>query len=117
MNTQGLRRVMEQLDLLAQPRARLSDPPTCALAAEVVKRGNGALIAAIRRYVLIYGPSTSWEIAQGVAGTRWQFDTVRTACARAGLVKLDKWGESPGGRPATLYALAIERADIVGDVL
>ena len=99
-------------------RARSTDPTTAHRAAEIVKRGNADLVRAIRQYVTLYGPSTAWEIAQGVAGDRWQFDTVRSACARSGLEKLERWGESPGGRACCLYAIRIESVDFgTGGVL
>ena len=71
---------------------------------------NADLIKAIRSYVWTFGPSTAYEIAEGLAGSRWQPDTVRTACARAGLKKACGIDNvvTPGGRPCALYCLPTE---------
>jgi hypothetical protein len=101
-----------QASLFDQPRARFTDPDTSRMAAEIVSPGNGALINAIRKCVYLYGPLTAWEIADKVAGTRWQYDTVRSACARAGLRKIEGTpARSPGGRPCCLYSLDVESTD------
>jgi hypothetical protein len=91
-----------QLTLL-DPRARTTDPAASHLAAESVARGNQDLIKAIRAFVWSHGPSTAFEVAAALEG-RWQSDTVRSALARAGLTKFDG-GETPRGRPCSLYAL------------
>lgn len=103
--------------IAAQPRVRNTDPDTSRLARDRVRHGNAELVKAIRAYVTLYGPSSAWEIADGVAGVRWQYDTVRSACARSGLEKLERWGESPGGRSCCLYRLAVESVDVHGETL
>ena len=102
--------MIEQTSLWGEPRARLSDPISAHEAASVVKPGNADLIKAIRSYVWTFGPSTAYEIAEGLAGSRWQPDTVRTACARAGLKKACGIDNvvTPGGRPCALYCLPTE---------
>ncbi len=97
------------MDQLPLPLARLSDPSTSHEAARILTPGNAELEQAIRKCVYIYGPLTAWEIADRVAGSRWQYDTVRSGCARAGLRKVEGTGaRSPGGRPCVLYALDVE---------
>ncbi len=103
------------MDQLPLPLARLSDPSTAHHAARIVEPGNGELVEAIRRIVYLYGPLTAWEVADMLYrnprnAKRWQPDTIRTACARAGLVK-HEGGRSPGGRPACLYALEVRSTD------
>ncbi len=94
----------------AVPLARLTDPTTSFDAASVLEPGNAYLVAAIRATVRKYGPQTSYEIADRVTAThgdRWQRDSIRSACARAGLVKLEGAGRSPSGRRACWYDLPL----------
>ena len=97
----------KQLSLI--PRARQTDPPTAHNAASLTQPGNHTLTKTIRNYVWTHGPSTSFEIADALQG-RWQHDTIRTACARAGLVKFEG-GITPGGRACLLYGLYSETVD------
>lgn len=100
---------------LFDPRARTSDPSTSHLAAVRVRPGNAELVKAIRQYVYEYGPSTAFEIADSLEG-RWQHDTIRSACARAGLDKVDG-GETPRGRPCCVYGLRTTLVSVPGGVL
>ena len=103
-----------QLRLL-EPAARHTDPNTSRIAAETVKPGNGDLIKAIRQYVFEHGPSTGFEIAAALEG-RWGADTVRTACARAGLRKIEG-GITPRGNACVLYTLQAEVVEALGELL
>ncbi len=93
-----------QDSLFDQPHARNSDPNSSHQAAAVMRPGSDHLIGLIRSFVASYGPSTAYEIANAVAGSRYQHDSVRSACSRAGLVKLEGQGRSPGNRPCCKYA-------------
>lgn len=116
---------LQLFDVDAPPRARTTDPSTSHEAAEVIAPGNSELVEAIRKYVTKYGMATAWQIAAGVRAAnpgRWQEDSIRSACARADLVKLEGWGESPGGRRCCLYTLSnqyqrTEPVEIYGDRL
>lgn len=99
---------IRELDTFPRPPARRSDPETSHLAAEQTAPGNRPLITAIRQFVAERGHSTAFQIAAGVERAwpdRWGADTIRSACARARLVKVDHDGLSPGGRPACRYAI------------
>lgn len=87
------------------PHARPTDAQTSWEAAQVVTAGNESLVYAIRWLVARRAPLTAFEIADAIAGTRWSHATVRTACARAGLVAVDDCGRSPRGRKASRYRL------------
>lgn len=100
----------EQLSLL--PRARRTDPSTSQRAAQIVTPGNAELIKAIRAYLWAWGPSTAFEIADALEG-RWAHDTIRTACARAGLMKVTG-GTTPRGNPCCIYGLPVEIVDTRG---
>lgn len=106
-----MREYAGQLSLI-EPRARAHDPATARAAAESVKPGNAALIKAIRAYLWEYGASTAFEVADVLEG-RWAHDTIRTACARAGLVKFPG-GETPRGHACVLYALPVENVKTNG---
>lgn len=99
---------MTQLGFDFRPRARATDPETSRRAAAVTEPGNNELIRLIRSHVYLYGPKTAFEIADALAGNRWQHDTIRSAVSRAGLSTCDFKGVTPGGRPCTLYVLRTE---------
>lgn len=88
------------------PRARRSDPAPAHHAARKVKQSNEKLRKSIREAATALGSATSWQIAAKVQeqyGDLWQEDSIRTGCARAGLVR-QSGGVSPRGNPATLYS-------------
>ena len=98
------------------PTSRMTDPDTSRQAATTVEAANMTLVTAIRRQLWLYGPQTAFEIADAICrlfGDRWQPDTVRTACARAGLRKSYARGLTPGGRPCVMYVL---EADVTADI-
>jgi hypothetical protein len=96
---------MTQLEF---PLARDTDPITSHEAAASV-RDNSELIRYIRSYVRVHGPVDAFTIADAVQnryGQRWQEDTIRSACARAGLEKHDTvYALTPGGRRCCCYVL------------
>jgi hypothetical protein len=105
----------EMLDRRA-PRARASDPSSSHEAAAIIKPANAEMVQAIRKAVWTLGASTAFEIAQEVDRTnpgRWQPDSLRTACSRAGLVKFEG-GRTPGGRSCMLYAIAHDDVETRG---
>jgi hypothetical protein len=98
-----------QLSFLPGPTARRTDPYTSGLAAATVAPGNSDLIVAIRDAVRTLEVATHFQIARLVMDTfpgRWDEGTVRTACARAQLVKHDENGRSPRGRACARWRLA-----------
>lgn len=109
---------MTQLSLDDLPRARATDPHTSHLAAAVIEPGLNEMQVAIRRFVRVNGPATAFEIADAVAGDRWQHDSVRAEVARL-LNKSDSLGRSPGGRPCVRYELPdeIEGVQVAGERL
>lgn len=110
LDTPPARPVVPTRDVtLLGPTARRTDPPTARHAAARVVPAAGELERAVRAYVAVHGPSTAWEIAEGVCAAvpgRWEHATVRSACApaRSGLVELS--GGWRKGRPVVRYALA-----------
>ncbi len=101
---------MTMPSLFDTPRARATDPTTAHEAAKITRPGNAELINAIRWYVQRRpAPVSAYEIADAIAGYRWQHDTVRTAVSRAGLHCVDTDGLTPRGRRCTRYVLS-ERA-------
>lgn len=69
---------------------------------------HNELIAGIRRAVYLYGPLTHYEIASYVDAAypgRWSEATIRTACARAGLIQSASWGTTPRGRRCHMWRL------------
>lgn len=89
-----------------EPRARWSDPSTSHTAAECVKPGSRPLVEAIRWWISKQSePKTAFQIADAIAGYRWQPDTVRTCVSRAGLHAVDNEGRTPGNRRCLRYVL------------
>jgi hypothetical protein len=102
------------------PRARDTDPDTSHAAARAVQPGNSALVCAIRAVVRSYGPMTQFSIARVVEREHpdhWSEPTIRTACARAGLTRLNMWERSPRGHRAYLFDLGLETVKTTGEVL
>lgn len=101
---------------LVPPRARRTDPEPSHLAVETIRPGNAKLVEAIRRACWTLGPSTAYDIADEVEARfpgRWGSDTIRTACARAGLTKFEG-GTTPRGNPCCLYGVCSEEAETRG---
>lgn len=77
---------------VVRPRARRTDPSASHEAASVVEGSNRDLVEMIR--AVVWGRClTQFDIAAEVQARRpgvWQSDTIRTACARAGLVMTRK---------------------------
>lgn len=102
--------MVEQLSLLAEPRARAADPGTARAAAERVARAAGALERAIVDVVAdALAPVTADEIADRVVvdhGTRWGRSTVLSAVSRArtsGLIVPAGTGTTSRGSTAIAY--------------
>ena len=90
------------------PAARHNDPWTSHHAARQVRRTASELHLAIFDALLELGEATQFEIASHVLAAkprRWSEATVRTACARAGLVDTGRAGFSPTGSPAKIWRL------------
>ena len=92
-------------DQLQSMRTRRTDPITSRLAESLSEPGNKKLVVLVEQWVLVHGPSTGWEVADGIRaehGDRWQSDSIRSACGHARLNQLPG-GVSPGGRPCVRY--------------
>lgn len=101
--------------LFDMPLARATDPRPAHLAAAKVRPGNAALVKAIRAFLIENGPSTAFEIADALEG-RWQHDSIRSACARAGLESY-QGGETPRGNPCLCYYVAEAHVVVAGERL
>lgn len=109
----------EQLSLLQPgviriPRARRTDIPTAHEAANVLKAGEPELEAAIRRWVFGHGPHTAFQIADALAGGRWQHDTIRSAVSRTlvCVAKEPKDPNKPEGRKVAVYGVMVDNVEL-----
>lgn len=106
----------DQLSLLApiRVRARRTDLPTAHEAASVVQPGAQELEQAIRRWVFGHGPHTAFQIADALAGPRWQHDTIRSAVSRTltAIGSEPKDPERPNGRKVAVYGVVVENTPL-----
>lgn len=99
----------QQLTLLAEPRARLTDPLTAQRAAQVVAKAGGALERRIAETVTESRcPLTAEQIAHEITAStgRWGHGSIETAVSRTrelGWIIPVGEGRTSRGRDAVLY--------------